>query len=58
MKKIILFSLLLATLPAMANYGGGAPISGGLFVLLGLAAGYGVAKGIKHFKNNKEELEE
>ncbi len=35
--------------------GGGAPIGGGIFILIGLAAAYG---GKKLYNMNKEELEE
>ena len=35
--------------------GGGAPIGGGLFILLGLGAAYGGKKLYAHYKENPEE---
>ena len=37
--------------------GGGAPIGGGTFILMGLAAAYGSRKVYKLYKDNQEELE-
>ncbi len=38
--------------------GGGAPIGGGTFILIGLAAAYGGRKVHKLYKDNQEELED
>jgi len=38
--------------------GGGAPIGGGTFILMGLAAVYGGRKVHKLYKDNQEELED
>ncbi len=57
----ILFSLLLSFQSVMAQanppntHGGGAPIGGGLFILLGLGAAYGGKKWYDHRKTNLEE---
>ena len=40
------------------SLGGGAPIGGGTFILMGLAAVYGGRKVHKLYKDNQEELED
>lgn len=66
MKKLILIPLLFGALflgsPKIyaqssppSGHGGGAPIGGGLFILLGLGAAYGGAKGYKYLKSDKDE---
>ena len=38
------------------DQGGGAPIGGGLFILLGLGAAYGGVKGYKFYQKKKKNL--